>query len=113
MWTMGTLTVVGVNPGTRPYDRHLCPIKHKRASMKKEKIDQLRLNFHDYAQVIGNFCVELFHFFALFAIGGITVWAGVATGLEAYTDRKSTRLNSSHVAISYAVFCLKKKRVTE
>src|SRR5690625_791931 len=26
-------------------------------------------------------------------------------------DRKSTRLNSSHVAISYAVFCLKKKRV--
>src|SRR5437870_8772589 len=25
-------------------------------------------------------------------------------------DRKSTRLNSSHVAISYAVFCLKKKK---
>src|SRR5690625_4542403 len=30
-------------------------------------------------------------------------------GLE---DRKSTRLNSSHVAISYAVFCLKKKKKT-
>src|SRR5690625_6114718 len=27
-----------------------------------------------------------------------------------YLDRKSTRLNSSHVAISYAVFCLKKKK---
>ena len=27
----------------------------------------------------------------------------------AYEDRKSTRLNSSHVVISYAVFCLKKK----
>src|SRR5439155_10970718 len=27
-------------------------------------------------------------------------------------DRKSTRLNSSHVAISYAVFCLKKKNKT-
>src|SRR5690625_6223930 len=27
-----------------------------------------------------------------------------------WRDRKSTRLNSSHVAISYAVFCLKKKR---
>src|SRR5690606_41154671 len=27
------------------------------------------------------------------------------------TDRKSTRLNSSHVKISYAVFCLKKKRL--
>src|SRR5690625_6176636 len=34
-------------------------------------------------------------------------------GLEIHTrdgDRKSTRLNSSHVAISYAVFCLKKKK---
>src|SRR5690625_6878681 len=28
----------------------------------------------------------------------------------AWLDRKSTRLNSSHVAISYAVFCLKKKK---
>src|SRR5690625_6722705 len=28
-------------------------------------------------------------------------------------DRKSTRLNSSHVAISYAVFCLKKKKINE
>src|SRR5437660_9375667 len=28
-----------------------------------------------------------------------------------FLDRKSTRLNSSHVAISYAVFCLKKKRI--
>src|SRR5260221_9723453 len=27
------------------------------------------------------------------------------------TDRKSTRLNSSHTVISYAVFCLKKKKV--
>src|SRR5690349_21965267 len=27
-----------------------------------------------------------------------------------HTDRKSTRLNSSHVEISYAVFCLKKKK---
>src|SRR5207253_5661783 len=30
-------------------------------------------------------------------------------GLSMGGDRKSTRLNSSHVAISYAVFCLKKK----
>src|SRR5215510_9203904 len=32
------------------------------------------------------------------------------TGLSGEKDRKSTRLNSSHVAISYAVFCLKKKK---
>src|SRR5215208_4742471 len=30
--------------------------------------------------------------------------------VRASRDRKSTRLNSSHVAISYAVFCLKKKK---
>src|SRR5699024_12677642 len=29
---------------------------------------------------------------------------------ESTSDRKSTRLNSSHVSISYAVFCLKKKK---
>src|SRR5438132_5355393 len=29
---------------------------------------------------------------------------------EALSDRKSTRLNSSHTVISYAVFCLKKKK---
>src|SRR5207253_6016581 len=31
---------------------------------------------------------------------------------DQHTDRKSTRLNSSHVAISYAVFCLKKKTIS-
>src|SRR2546421_7207472 len=31
-------------------------------------------------------------------------------GLDARVDRKSTRLNSSHDQISYAVFCLKKKK---
>src|SRR5690606_41486813 len=31
---------------------------------------------------------------------------------RAHQDRKSTRLNSSHVKISYAVFCLKKKNIT-
>src|SRR3712207_7137867 len=32
--------------------------------------------------------------------------------LDRRTDRKSTRLNSSHANISYAVFCLKKKKIT-
>src|SRR5690625_6222044 len=32
---------------------------------------------------------------------------------KAPKDRKSTRLNSSHVANSYAVFCLKKKKITK
>src|SRR3712207_8905675 len=36
------------------------------------------------------------------------LWALLSFGL----DRKSTRLNSSHANISYAVFCLKKKKIT-
>src|SRR5947209_9224462 len=36
--------------------------------------------------------------------------AGGTTGLVNTPDRKSTRLNSSHANISYAVFCLKKKK---
>src|SRR5437588_3570730 len=39
--------------------------------------------------------------------GGFFV--GIATGKD-QEDRKSTRLNSSHTVISYAVFCLKKKK---
>src|SRR5437868_7465860 len=34
---------------------------------------------------------------------------GLTDGWARLQDRKSTRLNSSHVSISYAVFCLKKK----
>src|SRR6266536_4863488 len=41
--------------------------------------------------------------------------AEIAAGLQvvAGQDRKSTRLNSSHEWISYAVFCLKKKKKTD
>src|SRR2546426_4293805 len=44
---------------------------------------------------------------------GIAVVCGLVTPAQAETgksDRKSTRLNSSHLVISYAVFCLKKKK---
>src|SRR3712207_8164852 len=36
----------------------------------------------------------------------------VSIGTQTLPDRKSTRLNSSHANISYAVFCLKKKNIT-
>src|SRR5256885_11560880 len=66
----------------------------------------------------------LFPYTTLFRSGGIagprrrapdgsrTVprWAGRGAGREGTGDRKSTRLNSSHLVISYAVFCLKKKK---
>src|SRR5256885_11701056 len=38
--------------------------------------------------------------------------AGVQRDGDGPPDRKSTRLNSSHLVISYAVFCLKKKKST-
>src|SRR3712207_8868206 len=41
-----------------------------------------------------------------------TVWAVVSPRHRRVLDRKSTRLNSSHANISYAVFCLKKKKNT-
>src|SRR5207253_4169858 len=40
----------------------------------------------------------------------ITILYAKAVPQRTRRDRKSTRLNSSHVAISYAVFCLKKKK---
>src|SRR5437762_4504710 len=56
----------------------------------------------------------------------VMAWSGGQAGSLAYliasqgsgiissrTDRKSTRLNSSHRCISYAVFCLKKKKKTK
>src|SRR5690606_42147606 len=46
-------------------------------------------------------------------LAAITPFASGGGPLQVYSltrDRKSTRLNSSHVKISYAVFCLKKKK---
>src|SRR2546426_9636263 len=50
-------------------------------------------------------------------VGNVDVLAAMTTGAEGvdaqvfgFEDRKSTRLNSSHLVISYAVFCLKKKK---
>src|SRR3712207_7870156 len=43
------------------------------------------------------------------ASGGVGTFAVQIA--KSFEDRKSTRLNSSHANISYAVFCLKKKRI--
>src|SRR2546430_5601455 len=59
--------------------------------------------------------------FALLAIMALALGIGSTTAifnviqntlLDPFPDRKSTRLNSSHSQISYAVFCLKKKKNT-
>src|SRR5204862_6860249 len=47
------------------------------------------------------------------ASGEIDIAESRGNSGSSYPDRKSTRLNSSHVEISYAVFCLKKKKYVE
>src|SRR3989442_12031778 len=66
-------------------------------------------------QVVGVLPAE-FHFAPL---GLREIWLAVIPttaqrqrGKMEFRDRKSTRLNSSHVRISYAVFCLKKKKTS-
>src|SRR3712207_8115561 len=46
-------------------------------------------------------------------VDGVEPGFGAEQTLDAVVDRKSTRLNSSHANISYAVFCLKKKKNTK
>src|SRR5690606_41908270 len=104
-WYFSFVQSSGAHPGLRPFPT-------RRSSDLSVGVQQLAL------QVEGA---------ALGAVNGIT-YDGVAdmghvdpdlvgaAGLQAafqegeVADRKSTRLNSSHVKISYAVFCLKKKR---
>lgn len=52
--------------------------------MKHNQADKLRNCIHSYAESIGNLLVEAFHYLALFAIGGITVWAGSMAALEMF-----------------------------
>src|SRR5690625_3677593 len=49
-------------------------------------------------------------YFAGGCFWGVEAYMQRMYGVSETSDRKSTRLNSSHVAISYAVFCLKKKK---
>ena len=71
-------------------------------SLSSEALSEVRRN------EIG-FVFQSFHL-----VGRLTAAENIALPmvLASVPDRKSTRLNSSHVVISYAVFCLKKKKRT-
>src|SRR5437762_9657561 len=75
------------------------------------------LSLHDALPISGSTCVAAStysltqHAFRC-ASRGTTKVKGAAEPCAVYElDRKSTRLNSSHRCISYAVFCLKKKNI--
>src|SRR5436305_11201039 len=64
------------------------------------------LSLHDALPI----CDRALERYRQLSANGLRVVAVAYRRLPARRDRKSTRLNSSHVRISYAVFCLKKKK---
>src|SRR5690606_39370317 len=84
---------LGYDPGVIHGTVHTADFNHlKNTQVGKQKlVEDFDQNFHLYAINWTENTIE-------FYIDG-----------NKYQDRKSTRLNSSHVKISYAVFCLKKK----
>src|SRR3989442_11342463 len=67
-----------------------------------ESLPALDLFLHDSLHSYQNMCMEFSAAWPKLRSGGVQ--------FGPRRDRKSTRLNSSHVRISYAVFCLKKKK---
>src|SRR5699024_12189596 len=75
------------------------PAKHMKIMKTKERIRKIADS--RWARTLALAVTAAIIFSWLYSHGISPVWTAV--------DRKSTRLNSSHVSISYAVFCLKKK----
>src|SRR5690554_7060233 len=76
-----------------------------RSDFQRKNADTVNLR-SDFDFVVGGSNIE-------FRLATIDLDGNPTTGItrtSTTTDRKSTRLNSSHVRISYAVFCLKKKK---
>src|SRR3712207_8681890 len=96
--------------------------------MQDQHVDQLRMKYGLWIILTGFLLVALITAASIYkwndvtsvatAIGATTSlvgtvvgsFLGVQVGSAGKEDRKSTRLNSSHANISYAVFCLKKKK---
>src|SRR5699024_12355051 len=85
-----------ISPAFKRYSHRFEPIKPAPPVTKNFLIPATLKNRLQYHLSISNYHVTKILLSALF--------------LRIFLDRKSTRLNSSHVSISYAVFCLKKKK---
>src|SRR5260221_7250012 len=62
---------------------------------------------------VASACVCIISPFVLPLLAADINYSDIPRALSSFLDRKSTRLNSSHTVISYAVFCLKKKKLKE
>src|SRR2546426_7906168 len=83
----------------RRHQRHL-RVRHKvSGSPERPRLVVFRSSKHIYAQLVDD-------------TRGVTLVGAAdrSEGVAVEGDRKSTRLDSSHLVISYAVFCLKKKK---
>src|SRR3712207_8267255 len=73
------------------------------------------LSLHDALPIFSS-AVTLVQYWPANGAGAskLSFWAATGSSIHSGSkvDRKSTRLNSSHANISYAVFCLKKKTIT-
>src|SRR5256885_13626285 len=74
------------------------------------------LSLHDALPICGGVRIDAEgekmkrNFLRMMGLTATLALAGIAGATTGHPDRKSTRLNSSHLVISYAVFCLKKKK---
>src|SRR5690606_17048409 len=95
------------------YVSYLIPLlfAHRAWTMFRHRHEQLQFNWPLTLLRIFGFILTVTSataLLALYSVAGLGADSGGVLGRE--LDRKSTRLNSSHVKISYAVFCLKKKK---
>src|SRR5690625_134817 len=81
----------------------------KRRALDSWLLPESSQEFRRMPEVVGRFVTEIVENDTLMEKYAQSAQSGPLRDRIAIKDRKSTRLNSSHVAISYAVFCLKKK----
>src|SRR2546427_2907246 len=85
------------------------PMPKKTGFARKTPHGVLQVDWPFFGELCRALALKIFREYDPDVVIGIAR-AGVIPGAVVARDRKSTRLNSSHSQISYAVFCLKKKK---
>src|SRR2546427_6322398 len=113
LWTPRASPLGGVCPWLTQTTFQCLPIKTSNASFARAHLLQTKVtDFREDIWPPNHFIQKV-----VMRRFSLVLWLALSAPLAAqqagrHTDRKSTRLNSSHSQISYAVFCLKKKKKT-